>query len=61
MAFGSWLPIRFSTFRIPLIYLENVASVASLLLKTEETIVERPEENKGMAGGMPHGHGGMDY
>ncbi len=47
--------------KVSRVALENAASVASLLLTTEATIVERPEENKGMAGGMPHGHGGMDY
>jgi chaperonin GroEL len=37
--------------------LENAASVASLLITTEATIVERPEQEKAPA--MPHG-GGMD-
>ena len=41
--------------------LQNAASVAALLLTTEATITERPEEKKtpGMPGGMPGG-GGMD-
>ncbi len=38
--------------------LENAASVASLLLTTEATIVEKPEEKKPMPA-MPHGGGGM--
>jgi chaperonin GroEL len=46
--------------KVSRVALENAASVASLLLTTEATIVEKPEENKG-AGAMPHAHGGMDY
>ncbi|MBK9249743.1 MAG: chaperonin GroEL [Ignavibacteria bacterium] len=46
--------------KVARVALENAASVASLLLTTEATIVERPEENKG-GGAMPHAHGGMDY
>ncbi len=38
--------------------LENAASVASLLLTTEATIVEKPEEKKPMPP-MPGGGGGM--
>ena len=38
--------------------LENAASVASLLLTTEATVVEKPEEKKAMPA-MPHG-GGME-
>ncbi|MBS1537820.1 MAG: chaperonin GroEL [Bacteroidetes bacterium] len=47
--------------KVSRVALENAASVASLLLTTEATIVEKAEENKGMGGGMPHAHGGMDY
>ncbi|MEO8167409.1 MAG: chaperonin GroEL [bacterium] len=39
--------------------LENAASVASLLLTTEATIVEKPEDKKAMPA-MPHGGGGME-
>lgn len=46
--------------KVSRVALENAASVASLLLTTEATIVEKPEENKG-GGAMPHAHGGMDY
>ena len=46
--------------KVARVALENAASVASLLLTTEATIVERPDENKG-GGAMPHAHGGMDY
>ena len=38
--------------------LENAASVAGLLLTTEATVVEKPEEKKPMPP-MPHGGGGM--
>ncbi|MBM2840902.1 MAG: Chaperonin GroEL, partial [Bacteroidetes bacterium] len=39
--------------------LENAASVAGLLLTTEATVVEKPEEKKSMPA-MPHGGGGME-
>jgi chaperonin GroEL len=39
--------------------LQNAASIAGLLLTTEAVVVERPEEDKGAAGGMPGGMGGM--
>jgi chaperonin GroEL len=40
--------------------LQNAASIAGLLLTTEAVVVERPEEDKGGAGGgMPGGMGGM--
>lgn len=43
--------------KVSRVALENAASVASLLITTEATIVERPEKNPAPA--MPHG-GGMD-
>jgi chaperonin GroEL len=43
--------------KVSRVALENAASVASLLITTEATIVERPEKEK--AAPMPHG-GGMD-
>jgi len=43
--------------KVTRIALENAASVAALLLTTEATIVEKPEEKKAMPA-MPHG-GGM--
>jgi chaperonin GroEL len=43
--------------KVARVALENAASVASLLITTEATIVERPEKEKASA--MPHG-GGMD-
>ncbi len=43
--------------KVTRIALENAASVAALLLTTEATIVEKPEEKKAMQA-MPHG-GGM--
>ena len=43
--------------KVARVALENAASVASLLITTEATIVERPEKDKSPA--MPHG-GGMD-
>lgn len=43
--------------KVARVALENAASVASLLITTEATIVERPEKDKAPA--MPHG-GGMD-
>ena len=43
--------------KVTRIAIENAASVASLLLTTEATIVEKPEEKKAMPP-MPHG-GGM--
>ncbi|HUE76824.1 MAG TPA: chaperonin GroEL, partial [Longimicrobiales bacterium] len=40
--------------------LQNAASIAGLLLTTECVVVERPEEEKGPAGGgMPGGMEGM--
>jgi chaperonin GroEL len=45
--------------KVARVALENAASVASLLLTTEATIVEKPEPEKQNAGHM-HG-GGMDY
>lgn len=44
--------------KVSRVALENAASVASLLITTEATIVERPEKDKAPA--MPHGGGGMD-
>ena len=43
--------------KVSRVALENAASVSSLLLTTEATIVEKPEKEKAPA--MPHG-GGMD-
>ncbi|MBI2794285.1 MAG: chaperonin GroEL [Ignavibacteria bacterium] len=43
--------------KVARVALENAASVASLLITTEATIVEKPEKEKASA--MPHG-GGMD-
>jgi chaperonin GroEL len=45
--------------KVSRVALENAASVASLLITTEATIVEKPEEKPAAA--MPHPHGGMDY
>ncbi|MEK7263448.1 MAG: chaperonin GroEL [Bacteroidota bacterium] len=45
--------------KVSRIALENAASIAGLLLTTEATIVEKPEEKKSMPQ-MPQG-GGMDY
>jgi chaperonin GroEL len=40
--------------------LQNASSIAGLLLTTEAVVVEKPEEDKGSAGGgMPGGMGGM--
>ncbi|MEK9138512.1 MAG: chaperonin GroEL [Bacteroidota bacterium] len=44
--------------KVARIALENAASVAGLLLTTEATVVEKPEEKKAMPA-MPHG-GGME-
>jgi len=44
--------------KVSRVALENAASVSSLLLTTEATIVEKPEPEKPMPQ-MPHG--GMDY
>ena len=44
--------------KVSRVALENAASVSSLLLTTEATIVEKPESEKPMPQ-MPHG--GMDY
>ena len=45
--------------KVSRVALENAASVSSLLLTTEATIVEKPEPEKPAA---PHTHGGgMDY
>jgi chaperonin GroEL len=45
--------------------LQDAASVAGLLLTTEATITDAPDEGKGAAGGMPAGGmggmGGMDF
>jgi chaperonin GroEL len=43
--------------------LENAASIAAMLLTTEASIVDLPEEKSGMPAGMPGmgGMGGMDY
>lgn len=35
--------------------LQNAASIAAMFLTTEAVVAEKPEENKGMGGGMPHG------
>jgi chaperonin GroEL len=45
--------------KVSRVALENAASVASLLITTEATIVEKPEDKPAAA--MPHAHGGMDY
>jgi chaperonin GroEL len=45
--------------KVSRVALENAASVSSLLITTEATIVEKPEEKAAAA--MPHAHGGMDY
>lgn len=45
--------------KVSRVALENAASVASLLITTEATIVEKPEDKPAPA--MPHNHGGMDY
>jgi chaperonin GroEL len=39
--------------------LQNAASVAALILTTDAMVAELPKEEKGMAGGMPGGMGGM--
>jgi chaperonin GroEL len=44
--------------KVTRVALENAASVASLILTTEATIVEKPEKEKPMPP-MPHGGGGM--
>ena len=44
--------------KVSRVALENAASVSSLLLTTEATIVEKPEAEKPMPA---MGHGGMDY
>jgi chaperonin GroEL len=44
--------------KVSRVALENAASVASLLITTEATIVEKPEEK---AAAAPHAHPGMDY
>ncbi len=46
--------------KVSRVALENAASVSSLLLTTEATIVEKPEPEKAPAPHM-HGGGGMDY
>jgi chaperonin GroEL len=49
--------------KVARVALEHAASIASMILTTECTIAEKPEENKGMGGmpggGMPGGMGGM--
>ncbi len=45
--------------KVTRVALENAASIASMLLTTECVIVDKPKEEKAMAG-MPQG-GGMDY
>ncbi|MCS7001157.1 MAG: chaperonin GroEL, partial [Candidatus Kapabacteria bacterium] len=44
--------------KVARVALENAASVASLLLTTEATVVEKPEPEKH---NQPSMHGGMDY
>lgn len=46
--------------KVSRVALENAASVASLLITTEATIVERPEKNAAPAGGGHQHGGGMD-
>lgn len=48
--------------KVSRVALENAASVSGLLLTTEATIVDKPEEDKGHSHGMPGGMpgGGMD-
>jgi chaperonin GroEL len=47
--------------KVSRVALENAASVASLLLTTEATIVDKPEKAAAAPAGMPPGMGGMDY
>jgi len=47
--------------KVSRVALENAASVASLLLTTEATIVDKPEKASAAPAGMPPGMGGMDY
>jgi chaperonin GroEL len=47
--------------KVSRIALENAASIAGLLLTTEATIVEKPEEKKAMPPMPPGGGMGMDY
>jgi chaperonin GroEL len=43
--------------------IQNVASIAGLVLNTETLVVEKPEPKKAMGGGAPGvgGMGDMDY
>jgi chaperonin GroEL len=41
--------------------LQNAASIAALFLTTESVIVDKPEKEKAMPGGMPDAGGGMDF
>ena len=45
--------------KVTRIAIENAASIASMLLTTECVIVDEPEEEAPMAGGMPGGMPGM--
>lgn len=47
--------------KVSRVALENAASVASLLITTEATIVEKVDPDKAAAPAMPHGGMGMDY
>jgi chaperonin GroEL len=47
--------------KVARVALENAASVASLLLTTEATVVEKPEKDKGGPGMPPGGMGGDMY
>jgi chaperonin GroEL len=45
--------------KVTRVALENAASIASMILTTECAIVENPEKDAPMGGGMPGGMGGM--
>ena len=45
--------------KVTRIAIENAASIASMLLTTECVIVDEPEDETPMAGGMPGGMPGM--
>ena len=45
--------------KVTRIAIENAASIASMLLTTECVIVDEPEDEAPMAGGMPGGMPGM--
>jgi chaperonin GroEL len=47
--------------KVTRIALENAASVASMILTTECSLVDIKEDKPSMPSGMPGGMGGMDY